>query len=460
MLTLYGKDFTSRLLLGTAQYPSPESLKQAVEASGAEIVTVSLRRESARSRTGQGFWALIEELGRKVLPNTAGCRTAKEAIATAHMARELFGTGWIKLEVIANDDTLQPDLFGLVEAAAALSAEGFDVLPYTTEDLSAAERLIAAGCTVLMPWAAPIGSARGLINKDALKTLRAYFPDTPLIIDAGLGTPSHAAEAMEMGYDAVLLNTAVAKAGDPAKMAAAFARAVEAGGRHAVLQDRSRVLIGLGIGPALLELDPFYPIVPDTKWLARLLPHGIRLVQLRIKDQSDSVIRVEIDKAVALCAAHGCELVVNDYWRAAIDAGAGFVHLGQEDLAAADLSAIRAAGVRIGVSTHSFEELDRALATGPDYVALGPIYATTLKAMPFPPQGLPRLAEWRARVACPLVAIGGITLHRAPLVLAAGADSVAVITDIVTSQHPEARVENWIEATAPWRSLSTGGPQD
>jgi thiazole synthase len=229
MLTLYGKNFTSRLLLGTAQYPSPEDLKHAVEASGAEIVTVSLRRESARSRTGQGFWTLIEELGCRVLPNTAGCHTAKEAIATAEMARELFGTSWIKLEVIANDDTLQPDLFGLVEAAQGLSADGFEVLPYTTEDLSAAERLVVAGCNVLMPWAAPIGSARGLINKDALKTLRAYFPDIPLIVDAGIGAPSHAAEVMEMGYDGVLLNTAVAKAGDPAKMAEAFAKAIEAG---------------------------------------------------------------------------------------------------------------------------------------------------------------------------------------------------------------------------------------
>lgn len=229
MLELYGARFSSRLLLGTAQYPSPDILRRAVEASGAEIVTVSLRRESARARAGQGFWELIERLGRKVLPNTAGCRTVKEAVATAHMARELFGTTWIKLEVIANDDTLQPDLFGLVEAATILSAEGFDVLPYTTEDLSAAERLVAAGCSVLMPWAAPIGSARGLINKTALKTMRAYFPGVPLIIDAGLGTPSHAAEAMEIGYDAVLLNTAVAKAGEPVKMADAFAKAVEAG---------------------------------------------------------------------------------------------------------------------------------------------------------------------------------------------------------------------------------------
>lgn len=209
----------------------------------------------------------------------------------------------------------------------------------------------------------------------------------------------------------------------------------------------------------MVSLDPFYPIVPDTNWLARLLPRGIKLVQLRIKDQPESVVRAEIKKAIALCADYGCALVVNDYWREATAAGARFVHLGQEDLAAADLSAIRAARVKIGVSTHRIEELEAALAAKADYVALGPIYATTLKAMPWAPQGLPRIAEWRSRVACPLVAIGGITLHRAPLVLAAGADSVAVITDIVTSQDPEARVENWIAATAPWRNLSTGLPQ-
>jgi thiamine-phosphate pyrophosphorylase len=218
-------------------------------------------------------------------------------------------------------------------------------------------------------------------------------------------------------------------------------------------------LTGLGVRPALVKLDPFYPIVPDTAWLARLLPRGIRLVQLRVKDQPAGVIRTEIKKAVSLCAAHGCELVVNDYWREALDAGAGFVHLGQEDLAAADLSAIRKAKMRIGVSTHDLEELDKALAAEADYVALGPIYATTLKAMPWSPQGLPRIAEWRARVGRPLVAVGGITLNRAPMVLAAGADSVAVITDIMTNQHPEARAENWIAVTAPWRDSSTGPPQ-
>jgi thiazole synthase len=167
-----------------------------------------------------------------VLPNTAGCRTVKEAVTTAQMAREIFATDWVKLEVIANDDTLQPEVFGLVEAAAVLAGDGFKVLPYTTEDLSVAERLLAAGCEVLMPWAAPIGSGRGLANPYALKSLRAYFPDVPLIVDAGIGAPSHAAEAMEMGYDAVLLNTAVAKAADPVRMAAAFAHAIE-GGRMA-----------------------------------------------------------------------------------------------------------------------------------------------------------------------------------------------------------------------------------
>lgn len=228
-LRLYGFEAASRLLLGTAQYPSPQVLHDAVKASAAEIITVSLRREGARERTGQRFWELIKELGVRVLPNTAGCRTVKEAVTTAQMARELFDTPWVKLEVIANDDTLQPDLFGLVEAARILSGEDFQVFPYTTEDLSAADRLIDAGCEVLMPWGAPIGSGQGLANPAALKSMRAYFPDTPLIVDAGIGAPSHAAEAMEMGYDAVLLNTAVSKAGDPARMAAAFAGAIDAG---------------------------------------------------------------------------------------------------------------------------------------------------------------------------------------------------------------------------------------
>ncbi len=229
-LSLYGEVLPSRLLLGTALYPSPDILRRAVEAARPAILTVSLRRESGRNASaGQRFFELVKSLGARILPNTAGCHTAREAMTTAQMARELFETDWIKLEVIANDDTLQPDVFGLAEAAGALARDGFKVLPYCTEDLSVAERLLSAGCQVLMPWGAPIGTARGLINPYALRSLRAYFPDTPLIVDAGIGAPSHAAQAMELGFDGVLLNPAVAKASDPVSMAAAFAQAIEAG---------------------------------------------------------------------------------------------------------------------------------------------------------------------------------------------------------------------------------------
>jgi thiazole synthase len=228
-MRLYEVEVASRLLLGTAQYPSPAILAEAVSASRADIVTVSLRRESGRLREGQDFWSLIRELGVRVLPNTAGCHSVKEAVTTAEMAREIFATDWIKLEVIGEADTLQPDVFGLVEAASILCADGFSVFPYMTEDLVVAERLLEAGCKVLMPWGAPIGSGKGLNNPFGLRALRAHFSDVPLIIDAGVGLPSHAAAAMELGYDAILLNTAVAKAGDPPAMARAFALAIEAG---------------------------------------------------------------------------------------------------------------------------------------------------------------------------------------------------------------------------------------
>lgn len=209
----------------------------------------------------------------------------------------------------------------------------------------------------------------------------------------------------------------------------------------------------------MIGLDPFYPIVPDTAWLARLVGQGARLIQLRLKDASASRIANEIARALALCRAQECELVINDYWDEAIRAGASFVHLGQDDLAHADLAAIKRAGLKLGVSTHSPEELRAALRAEPDYVALGPIYQTKLKAMPWAPQGLDAIAEWRAKIACPLVAIGGITLERAPAVFAAGADSLAVVTDIVTNLNPEARTRQWLAATAAQRNLSTDRPQ-
>jgi thiazole synthase len=229
MLKLYDTELSSRLLLGTAQYPSPAILMDAIAASGTEVVTVSLRREMAGGKSGDRFWSLIRSLATHVLPNTAGCHTVKEAVLTAQMARDVFATDWIKLEVIGNHDTLQPDVFSLVEAARILVDDGFKVFPYTTDDLVVAERLLDAGCEVLMPWCAPIGSARGPLNLHALTTLRGHFPEVPLIVDAGLGRPSHAATVMELGFDAILLNTAVAKAGDPVVMAGAFAQATEAG---------------------------------------------------------------------------------------------------------------------------------------------------------------------------------------------------------------------------------------
>lgn len=195
-------------------------------------------------------------------------------------------------------------------------------------------------------------------------------------------------------------------------------------------------------------LDPFYPILDSADWIERLLPHGIKLVQLRVKGRPDAVIPSEIARAKRLCAAAGAQLVVNDYWRAAIDAGCDYVHLGQEDLETADLDAIRAAGVRLGVSTHDEAELARALAIAPDYIALGPIYFTRLKAMRFGPQGLDKLATWKARIgAIPLVGIGGITLERARGVLEAGADCAAVVTDITLHANPEARTRAWVAET-------------
>ena len=191
-------------------------------------------------------------------------------------------------------------------------------------------------------------------------------------------------------------------------------------------------------------LDPFYPIVPDALWAKRIVPLGVRTLQLRVKDASPDRVRSEIAETMAICAVHGCELIVNDYWRDAIALGATYIHLGQEDLAEADLGAIREAGLRLGISTHTPEELEIALKAEPDYVALGPIYETRLKAMKDPTQGLDRIAEWKALIACPLIAIGGITVERAPAVLAAGADTVSVITDFITHHDPEHRVRDWV----------------
>jgi len=194
-----------------------------------------------------------------------------------------------------------------------------------------------------------------------------------------------------------------------------------------------------------MNLPRVYPIVDSAAWVARLAPQGVRLVQLRIKEQPEASVRSQIEAARALCRAAGVQLIVNDYWQLALASGCDFVHLGQDDLDSADVPALRRAGVRVGISTHDERELERALTLRADYVALGPIYPTLLKAMPWRPQGLARLGEWKRRIgSIPLVAIGGLTLERLAGVFAAGADVAAVVTDIVRASDPEARVRQWV----------------
>ena len=201
-----------------------------------------------------------------------------------------------------------------------------------------------------------------------------------------------------------------------------------------------------------MKLDPFYLIVDSADWIARLVPQGVKLVQLRVKDCAPDELRRQIREAKAVCEAHGATLVLNDYWQMAIDEGCSWLHLGQEDLAEADLAAIRRAGLKLGLSTHDEAELETALAAKPDYVALGPVYPTILKEMKWAPQGLERLGIWKSRIgALPLIGIGGLTPERAEAALAAGADSAAVATDITRNTDPEARVREWLAATARWR---------
>jgi thiamine-phosphate pyrophosphorylase len=201
-----------------------------------------------------------------------------------------------------------------------------------------------------------------------------------------------------------------------------------------------------------MKLDPFYLIVDSAEWIERLVPLGVKLVQLRMKDCADAELRTAIRRAKAVCAANGCQLIVNDYWRVAIEEGCDFVHLGQEDLATADIAAIRTTGLKLGLSTHDEAELETALEAEPDYVALGPVWPTILKKMKWAPQGLEKVRSWKTRIgSLPLVAIGGINTGRIDSVFAHGADSAAVVTDITLNTDPEARTREWIERTARFR---------
>lgn len=229
-LVLYGQPFASRLLLGTSRYPSPAVLQAAVQLAQPAMLTASLRRQNLHTGDAapNAFWAMLADLKVPVLPNTAGCHSVQEVITTAQMAREVFDTPWLKLELIGDDYTLQPDTLNLVDAAGRLIKDGFKVMPYCTDDLVLCQRLVDVGCQAIMPWAAPIGTGKGPINPYALRTLRERL-NVPMLVDAGLGRPSHACQVMEWGFDGVLLNTAVALAQDPVRMAGAFASATQAG---------------------------------------------------------------------------------------------------------------------------------------------------------------------------------------------------------------------------------------
>ena len=229
MWNLAGKTLKNRLLLGTASYPSLDIMDNAIKASETEVITLSIKRQAPQGLGAESFWEIAKNSGCHLLPNTAGCRDAKTAMNTAMLSRELFDTSWIKLEVIGDEYHLQPDPFELVCAAKLLIKEGFEVFPYCTDDLVICQKLVDVGCKILMPWAAPIGSGRGLVNPFALETLRYRFSKTTLIVDAGIGKPSHAAQVMELGFDGVLLNTAVALANNPVLMATAFRDAIIAG---------------------------------------------------------------------------------------------------------------------------------------------------------------------------------------------------------------------------------------
>jgi thiazole synthase len=253
---LAGKSFSSRLLLGTARYASFQCLADAIRTAQVEIITIALRRQQHYPESSKDFWNTIKQLNCHLLPNTAGCQSAKDTIVTAQMARELFNTNWIKLEVIRDDYTLQPDPFELVIAAKELLSQGFEVFPYCTDDLAVCETLANLGCRIIMPWAAPIGSGKGIINPTALRTLRQRLKHLQLIVDAGIGAPSHAAQAMELGFDGVLVNSAVALAADSVNMAAGFAKAVEAG----------RLAYQAGLMPAQDFATPSTPMAGKPFW--------------------------------------------------------------------------------------------------------------------------------------------------------------------------------------------------
>ena len=464
----------SRLFTGSGLFPSPQRMRDAVLASGSEVLTVSVRRQAAGNDTGDAFFELVRSTGAHILPNTAGCRSAGEAVTTARMAREIFGTHWVKLEVIGDDYTLQPDTAQTVEAARTLVADGFEVFPYTTEDLIVAQRLVEAGCRVVMPWGSPIGSGQGLLNPFALETLRARLPDTILVVDAGIGRPSDAARAMELGYDAVLVNSAIALASEPEAMAAAFRDAVVAGRaawEAGIMEKRdlaapSTPVVGTPFwqgapqppapqppapqppAPDFKPMDPpigVYPIVDRLAALETLVEAGgADVVQLRMKSHPAELRAAEVPAAIALGREHGLRLFINDDWELALEHKAYGVHLGQDDIAGADLDALRTAGLRLGLSTHDQAELDRALALRPSYVAIGTVFQTESKQMDYTPLLLGGFGTLCAAAgSAQVVAIGGIKPGHTSRMVRLGASGLACISAVSGADDPGRALADW-----------------
>lgn len=255
MWSLLNKQMESRLIVGSALFPTPQIMLDAIQASQTSLITVSLKRQLPGFKDNT-FWKLIQSLNCQLLPNTAGCKTAKEAVTVAEMAREIFGTNWVKLEVIGDDYNLQPNPFELLKATEMLIARDFEVFPYSTDDLVLCKNLVSAGCRVVMPWASPIGSGKGIINEYALRNLRERLPETVLIVDAGIGKPSDAVRVMEMGFDAVLTNSAIAKAHDPVAMATSFNLGVQSG----------RIAYESGLMPQRELASPSTPLIDTPFW--------------------------------------------------------------------------------------------------------------------------------------------------------------------------------------------------
>lgn len=255
-VNIYGTELFSRLFIGSALYPSPQVMKESIQTSGAEVVTVSVSRQNPAQSGGDSFWNIIKGLNIHLLPNTAGCYSVKDAVNMAKMSREIFQTDWIKLELVGDDYNLQPDPIDLVKGTEILLNDGFKVLPYCTDDLVIARHLVELGCEVLMPWGSPIGTGKGILNPYALQAIRDRYPETTLVVDSGIGLPSHAVTAMEMGVDAILLNTAIAHANNPQLMAQSFKQAVESG----------RLAYRAGPMAEQLSAQPSTPTIDSPFW--------------------------------------------------------------------------------------------------------------------------------------------------------------------------------------------------